>query len=173
VPGGGRPRNYPLRLVTDALLYVLKTSCKWRQMPANFPPWKTDYQQLRSWGSEQGMGARGQDVARAGPQGAGLKRHAQHGDHRFPIRQDGAKRGRRGYDAGKKIKRRKRHIAVDPQGNLLAVIVHSAGFQDRVAARAAIMRSFCLFGIIQAVFVDGGYTGTLIEWASQMFGYTA
>jgi transposase len=118
------------------------------------------------------MGARGQDAARAGSQSAGPKHHAQRGDHRFPIRQDGAKRGRRGYDAGKKIKGRKRHIAVDTEGNLLAVIVHSAGIQDRVAARAVLMRLFCLFGTIQTVFVDGGYTGTLIEWAKQMFGYT-
>jgi transposase len=55
---------------------------------------------------------------------------------------------------------------------LLAVIVHSAGIQDRVAARAVLMRLFCLFGTIQTVFVDGGYTGTLIDWAKQMFGYT-
>jgi transposase len=55
---------------------------------------------------------------------------------------------------------------------LLAVIVHSAGIQDRVAARAVLMRLFCLFGTIQTVFVDGGYTGTLIDWAKQMFAYT-
>jgi hypothetical protein len=55
---------------------------------------------------------------------------------------------------------------------LLAVVVHSAGIQDRVAARAVLMRLFCLFGTIQTVFVDGGYTGTLIDWAKQMFGYT-
>ena len=58
---------------------------------------------------------------------------------------DGPKRGPRGYDAGKKIKGRKRHIAVNTQGNLLAVIVHSAGIQDRVAARAVLMRLFCRF----------------------------
>jgi transposase len=118
------------------------------------------------------MGAGGQGAARTGAQGTGTKRHAQRGDHRFAIGQDGAKRGRRGYDAGKKIKGRKRHIAVDTQGNLRAAIVHSAGIQDRVAARAVLMRLFCLFDTIQTVFVDGGYTGTLIDWAKQMFGYT-
>jgi transposase len=117
------------------------------------------------------MAARDKDSARTGPQGGWTKCRANRGNHRFAIGQDGAKRGRRGYDAGKKIKGRKRHIAVDTQGNLLAVIVHSAGIQDRVAARAVLMRLFCLFGTIQTVFVDGGYTGTLIEWAKQMFGY--
>jgi transposase len=46
---GGRPRKYPLRRVTDAVLYVVKTGCQWRQLPINFPPWQTVYQQFRSW----------------------------------------------------------------------------------------------------------------------------
>ena len=87
-----------------------------------------------------------------------MKRQAHSGDHRFAVGQDGAKRVRRGYDAGKKIKGRKRRIAVDTEGNLLGVIVHSAGIQDRVAARAVLMRLFCRFDSITKVFVDGGYT---------------
>ena len=117
------------------------------------------------------LGTGWQDTARTGTQGEGSKRHAQRSDHRFAKRQDGAKRGRRGYDAGKKIKGRKRHIAVDTQGNLLAVIVHSAGIQDRIAARAVLLRLFCRFNTITKIFVDGGYTGTLIGWAKEMFGY--
>ena len=99
------------------------------------------------------------------------KGHAYGGDGRFAVRQDGAKRGRRGYDAGKKIKGRKRHIAVDTEGNLLAAVVHSAGIQDRVAARAVLIRLFCRFDSIATVFVDGGYSGKLIGWAKEMFGY--
>jgi len=52
------------------------------------------------------------------------------------------------------------------------VVAHSAGIQDRVGARAVLTRLFCRFDTITKVFVDGGYTGTLIEWAKQMFGYT-
>jgi hypothetical protein len=85
-------------------------------------------------------------------------------------RQDDAKRGRRGYDAGKKIKGRKRHIAVDTQGNLPAAIVHSAGIQDRVATRAVLMRLFCRFDTVAKVYADGGGTGSLIDRARQMFG---
>jgi len=102
------------------------------------------------------VGAGGERTARTRPQGASTKCYAQRGDYRFAVGQDGAKRGRRGYDAGKKIKGRKRHIAVDTQGNLLAVIVHSAGIQDRVAARAVLMRLFCRFDTITKVYVDGG-----------------
>jgi putative transposase len=47
--GGGRPRKHELRRVTDAMLYVVKTGCQWRQLPVNFPPWKTVHEQFRSW----------------------------------------------------------------------------------------------------------------------------
>ena len=117
------------------------------------------------------VGADRQDAARAGALGEGPKRRAQRGYYRFSVCEDGVKRGQRGYDAGKKIKGRKRHIAVDTEGNLLAVIVHAAGIQDRVAARAVLMRLFCRFDTITKVFVDGGYTGKLIGWAKEMFGY--
>lgn len=46
---GGRPRKYELRRVTDALLYVVKTGCQWRQLPSNFPPWLSVHQQFRAW----------------------------------------------------------------------------------------------------------------------------
>jgi len=46
---GGRPRKYELRRVVDAMLYVVKTGCQWRQMPANFPPWQSVHQQFRAW----------------------------------------------------------------------------------------------------------------------------
>jgi hypothetical protein len=111
------------------------------------------------------MGACDQGAARTGAQGIGTKRLAQRGDHRFANGQDGAKRGGRGYNAGKKSKGRKRRIAADTQGNLLAVIVHSAGIQDRVTARAVPIRLFCLFATIQTGFVDGSYSGALIDWA--------
>jgi putative transposase len=117
------------------------------------------------------LGAGDEVVAGTGPEGKWTQPHADGGDHRLAISQNGAKRGRRGYDAGKKIKGRKRHIAVDTQGNLLTVVVHSAGVQDRVGARPVLTRLFCRFDRIVKVFVDGGYTGTLIEWARQMFGY--
>ena len=119
--GGGRPRQYELRRVVDALLYVVKTGCQWRQLPTNFPPWLSVHQQFRAW-RDDGTWERVTKALREQGRKAGrTKRHAHRGDHRFAVGQDGAKRGRRGYDAGKKIKDRKRHIAVDTQGNLLTV----------------------------------------------------
>jgi len=117
------------------------------------------------------VGARLEGATRAGAHGRWAKRHSQRGDRRFADGPDGPKRGQRGYDTGKKIKGRKRHIAVDTQGNLLTAVVHSAGIQDRVGARAVLTRLFCRIDTITKVFVDGGYTGKLIDWAKDMFGY--
>ena len=117
------------------------------------------------------MGARGPGVARRRPPRGGAQCDANGGHHRFAVGQERRKRGARGYDAGKKIKGRKRHIAVDTQGNLLTAVVHSAGIQDRVGARAVLMRLFCRFETIFKVFADGGYMGTLIDWAKEMFGF--
>jgi len=117
------------------------------------------------------LGTSDQSLAGAGPQNRRTQFNAYGGDYRFAVGQDHRKRGARGYDAGKKIKGRKRHIAVDTQGNLLAAVVHSAAIQDRVGARAVLMRLFRRFDTVVKVFADGGYTGTLIDWAKTMFGY--
>ena len=155
-----------------ACWYGVKTGCQWRQLPSDFPPWKTVHEHFRAW-RDSGVWERiGQTLREQGRLGRRTKRQAHRGDYRFAVCQDGAKRGRRGYDAGKKIKGRKRHVAVDTQGNLLAGIVHSAGSQDRVADRAVLMRLFCRFDSITTVLADGGYTGKLIEWAKDMFDYS-
>jgi putative transposase len=170
--GGGRPRKYDLRRIVDAMLYVVKTGCQWRQMPANFPSWQSVYQQFRVWRDggvwqrvtkalrEQGRKAQGRNAA---PTVAVLDSQS-------------AKTALKGGSAvttrARRSRGRKRHIAADTQGNLLVAIVHSAGIQDRVAARAVLMRLFCRFDTITTIFVDGGYTGTLIDWAKEMFGYT-
>jgi transposase len=56
--GGGRPRKYPLRRVADALFYVVKAGCQWRQLPVDSPPWQTVYQQLRGLADARDLGAR-------------------------------------------------------------------------------------------------------------------
>jgi len=71
---GGRPRKYPLRRVTEAVLYVVKTGCQWRQLPANFPPWKAVHEQFRRW-RDAGLWERvGQALREQGRRAAG--RHA-------------------------------------------------------------------------------------------------
>jgi len=80
-------------------------------------------------------------------------------------------KGARGYDESKNIKGRKCQIAVDTQGNLLTVIVHSAEIQDRISTRSVLMCPFRRFDTIAKVFADCGYTGSLIDWAQRMVRY--
>ncbi|MEB3371793.1 transposase [Saccharopolyspora mangrovi] len=78
----------------------------------------------------------------------------------------------RGFDAGKKINGRKRHIAVDTLGLLICVLVTSAGMQDRVAARNLLARLRNVCPSIRHLWADSGYTGTLITWARTLLGLT-
>ena len=96
------------------------------------------------------------------------------------VGQDNAKRGRNGYDAGKKVKGRKRHIAaeatfggrVDTLGLLLAVVVHSAGIQDRDGARLVCLRLRGKFTRLRLIWADGGYSGQFIGWVAAFAGWT-
>lgn len=74
--------------------------------------------------------------------------------------------GLRGYDAGKKVKGRKRHILVDTLGLLLVVVVHAADVQDRDGARLVLGRAKDLFPRLKKIWADGGYAGQLVEWAA-------
>lgn len=85
-----------------------------------------------------------------------------------PVRKDGgSKRGSKGYDAGKKIKGRKRHILTDTDGRLLAIEVHGADIQDRNGAKGVLQRSRARFPFVACAYVDGGYAGRLVCWAKE------
>jgi transposase len=71
----------------------------------------------------------------------------------------------KGYDAGKKVKGRKRHILTDTDGRLLAIEVHGADIQDRDGAKGVLKRSRARFPFVECVYVDGGYAGRLVRWA--------
>ena len=76
--------------------------------------------------------------------------------------------GARGYDAGKKISGRKRHVAVDCLGLILAMMITPAGVQDRDAARPLIKTLVRLYGRLQIIWADGGYLGALVNWVKQL-----
>ena len=93
----------------------------------------------------------------------------QRRDYRQPERENHGKKGIRGYDAGKKIKGRKRHIVVDTLGLILAVVVHPADVQDRDGAKMVLRRLKGQYERLQLIWADGGYAGVLIDWV-QTFG---
>jgi putative transposase len=104
-----------------------------------------------------------------GSHGGGPKEIALGGDRGQPERQDHGKRGPRGYDAGKKIKGRKRHLVVDTLGLILAVVVHSADVQDRDGAKLVLQKLRGLYPRLKKIWADGGYAGKLVAW-TQSFG---
>lgn len=165
----GRPSLKGLRHTLDALLYLVKTGCQWRFLPKCYGNWKTVYSSFRRW-RRAGVWKRWCDS---------LREHLRQKLGRNPkpsvaiIDSQSVKtvgKGRqRGYDAGKKIKGRKRHIAVDTLGLLLVVVVHSADLQDRVGARALLAALHRDSHVLAKIYADGGYTGKLIAWCLQRF----
>src|SRR5438128_3548186 len=103
-----------------------------------------------------------------GTRAGGTGGKPDHGDHRQPERQGRAKRGAlldpQGYDAGKKVTGRKRHILVDTLGLLLAVVVTSAALSDPAGARLLLRRLGGACKKLRRIWVDGTYRGQLLEW---------
>ena len=160
-----------LRAVVNGILYVLRGGISWRMMPHDLPPWGTVWWYFRKW-RRDGTWERVLDaLASHGPGERGTGCHSQRGNHRQPIGEDHGKRGPRGYDAGKKVSGRKRHIVVDTTGLLLAVVIHAANIQDRDGARLVLAKLLGRFPRLQVIWADAAYAGRLVAWAWETGGW--
>ncbi|MEL6226137.1 MAG: IS5 family transposase [Pseudomonadota bacterium] len=164
---GGRPRTTCLRRVLNAIFYLLQTGCQWRMLPRDFPPRSTVYGYFRRW-REDGTWVRLHDT---------LYRQCRdlEGREESPtsavIDSQSVKTGQDardavGFDAGKKIKGRKRHLMTDMLGLMVRVEGHSAGVQDRDGAALRFDRIMARFPFVERFFADAGYQGPRVADAA-------
>lgn len=167
----GRPREVEFQQIVNAILYLVFTGCQWRFMPNDYPKWQTVYYYFRVW-QNNGTWYRIHETLRSD------LRHKKR-RHKHPtagaLDSQSVKTtsvpSSRGFDAGKKIMGRKRHILVDTLGLIITLTVTTACVQDRDGAKKLLKT----FGIhrkkLRKVWVDGGYRGALLEWVKSRFRY--
>ncbi len=172
VPGwmrgrGGQPEAYCHRTMLDAIRYLVDNGIKWRAMPADFPPWDRVYAFFRRWRDhalvkEFHDRLRGQVRERLGrdaePTAGVIDSQSIKAD--AVVGADS-----RGFDGGKLINGRKRHVVVDTLGLMLGVMVTAADVGDRTAAQVLLEQVAGAHHLLALVWADGGYTGSLVEYS--------
>jgi transposase len=164
---GGRPSGHCMRDVVDGIRYLTHNGPVWRALPADYPPAWTVYYWAAKWqadGSTETMHGQLRDRVR---QVAGRKPAPTAAiiDSQSVRASEEVAQAGRGYDAGKKINGRKRHIAVDTIGLLLTVLVTAASVQDRDAAKPLLWNLKKAFPKVRLAWADGGYAGKLVTWS--------
>ena len=168
---GGRPRTTDLRAVTEAVLYIASSGCQWRMLPKDFPPVSTVRGYFYAW-RDAGlwqtinhllvMSTRELEGREASPRAGVIDSQS------VKTTESG---GVCGYDAGKKINGRKRHILVDTLGLLLVVLVTAASVQDRDGARQLLRHLPGPCKKLRKIWVDGAYSGRLVDWVAERFRF--
>jgi len=164
---GGRPEVHCRRAIVDAIFYVVDNGIKWRALPADFPPWSTVYNYFTAWeaaGITQDVLDGLRDRVRL-TEGRVAAPSAAIIDSQSVKAAETVGRSSRGFDAGKKINGRKRHIAVDTLGLLLCVVVTAASVQDRDGARPLLELLAASCQRVRLIWADGGYAGKLVDWS--------
>lgn len=167
----GRPREVDFYSIVNAILFLLVSGCQWRMIPISYGKWQTVYYYFAKW-KKDGTWFRIHETLRVEERiRQGKKKHPTAGAADSQSVKTTAVPSARGFDAGKKILGRKRHILVDTLGLMITVVVTTACVQDRDGLKKLLKT----FGVhrkkLKKIWVDGGYRGEILEWVKSRFRY--
>lgn len=168
----GRPRLHSTRQILNAVFYFVRSGAAWRLLPHDFPPWKTVYHYYRAWrrdGTWELVHSLLRAVVRVR---AGRNSQPSAGIIDSQSIKTTTVGGPRGYDGGKKINGRKRHLLVDTQGLVLKAKVHTANIMDRDGGKLLLEGLHRQLPRFQHLWTDGGYNSDFPAWVRARLGWT-
>lgn len=168
---GDRKRKHCLCVIWNAILYLVKTGCQWRLLPKDFPKWQLVYYYYSKWSNLECFDLLLSKLREKARLKRGQNREASLGIMDSQSVRWGNNRSLNGFDGNKKVKGIKRHVVVDKNGFLLAIMVSVANIHDSKAAELLMRTLHYFLSPIKIILADGGYRGEIIELVKKKFAY--
>lgn len=168
--GRGAPAKHPRLAIVNACCYIVRTNCSWRQLPPSFPPWRAVYKAFTHWAQTDTFERMHDRLRQQWRERIGRQPEPSVAIIDSQSTRSTPQGGNTGFDAGKKVKGRKRHLVVDSLGLLIAVTVTAASVQDRDGAAPVVANALGKAPTIAALYADSAYGGRCAELIEKTHG---